>query len=298
MGAVILVQLLLGLAPGDAIDMLPNSEEARSVLAAEWHLDESLASQVVSYLADISRGNFRHSLVYRSGMAVFDVIGVPGVHSAWRLAIALLVVMLLGTSMAWWTSGMKRPPVRFMVPMVSIVPVFLLAHLLIHVLNSLTWYGMSNSWIARPEWFALPAEPSFIRTSLSIIVLAVGSGALSDVHTALENTFKEIRRSDYVLAARARGAPIWPHVWRNSLVPLIGVAARRIPMMIGGLVILEKIFLLNGIGSILWEAAILRDFPLATGITVVIAVVVASVEWIRRTSGAILDPRLRIERVQ
>ena len=197
-----------------------------------------------------------------------------------------------GTALAWRHSGRTSWTQRS-VQAVSLVPVFLAAHLIIDGLNRMTHAAVTAGWIARPGWFALPIEPSTVRSLIAITILAVGSGALSTVTDEIDDALSRVRNSGFVDAARARGTATWPHVLRNMVVPLISITTRRLAFFVGGLVILEKVLLLNGVGRILWEAALLRDFPLALGVGLVLAAVVASGRLIGHIVALSVDPRLR-----
>ncbi|MFT7519760.1 MAG: peptide/nickel transport system permease protein [Kiritimatiellia bacterium] len=291
-GAVVLVQALLILAPGDAIDSLPNAEEVRAVLEAEWQLDQSPPVQVLSYLYDVATGNLRTSLVYRPGKPVVEIIAMPVLRSLSILMAALTLSVGCGTAMAWFTAG-RMSPVRWVTQAVSIVPVFLIAHMGIYLFNVVAWQLMQANAIARPDWFALPIEDHPLRTALAIVVLAVGSGALADVQTEVENELVRIRASGYVDAARARGAALWPHVLLNLLPSLSTLIAAKAAFFVGGLVILEKILLINGVGAILWRATLERDYPLALGITLVTAAVVVAMRLFGDTVRVAVDPRRR-----
>lgn len=287
-----LVQSLLYFAPGDAIDTLPNAEELRPVLEEQWKLGASLPTQIGAYLWDLMRGDLRTSLVYRPGMPVWEVIAGPASRSVQILLASTLLASVAGVALALWTQGrahLARPAVWA----ISIVPVFLLARLLIHVLNTSTWALIEADLITRPGWFALPLEDHPFRWALAVTLLALGSGALSEIHAETEGLLGRIRASGYVEAARARGAPLWPHILRNAIPPLTVVITSRAAFFVGGLVILEKILLLNGIGAILWQAALARDYPLALGITLLTATAVG----LARLGGDVLrlawDPRRR-----
>lgn len=295
LGAAVVVQCLLAFAPGDAIDSLPNADELRPMLQAQWHLDQPLPVQIGSYLFDVLRGDLRTSLVYRPGMPVLDVIAGP----AWRSLLLLLsatgLTTIVGVGLAFFTSwrgGLARPAVWA----VSILPVFLLARLTVHGLNAGAWALMEAGTIARPGWFALPIEDHPLRWAVAVTLLALGSGALAEVHAESEALLRRIRRSGYVQAARARGAPTLPHVVRNLLPPLTVVIASRAAFFVGGLVILEKILLLNGAGAILWRAALDRDYPLALGITLLAAAVVGLARLAADSARLALDPRRRSAR--
>jgi ABC-type dipeptide/oligopeptide/nickel transport system permease component len=290
--AVGFVLVLLLAAPGDAIDMQTNSEEMRPVLAAEWHLDRPIAERWAWAVFDAARGDLGTSLTYRPGKPVAEVIAGPARRSLVWLVSALVLSVAWGTLLAWFTAG--RPTVtRRVTQAISIIPVFLLAHLVVNSLNELAFSAMNAGWIARPAWFALPDQPSALRTALAVVLLAVGSGALSDVHAEVEDALVRIRGSGYVDAALARGAPTWPHVAMNLVPPLATIVTHRAPFFVGGLVILEKVLLLNGMGYVLWEAALKRDYNLAVGITLFTAAFVCLARLVGDTIRLAVDPRLR-----
>jgi len=294
LGAVGLVLVLLWAAPGDPIDLLPNGEELRPILEEQWQLDRPLGARFVAYFSHLSRGDLGTSLTYRPGMPVTEVILEPALRSTGWLVAALGVAMVWGTALAWGTAG--RPTWnRTFWQLVSIAPVFLLAHVAVNGINEATLALVDSGWMDRPRWFALPGQPHPFRTILAIVLLAVGSGTLSEVRAEVENALVKIRSSGYVAAARARGERVWPHVALNLAGPLTTIASSRAAFFVGGLVILEKVLLLNGAGSILWQAAVLRDYPLALGITVIFASIVCTARLLGDAVRIAIDPRLRAE---
>ena len=126
-----------------------------------------------------------------------------------------------------------------------------------------------------------------------LVVLAVGSGSLAEVHAALEDEIVRIRNAPFVDAALARGAPIAPHVLLNLLPPLTTIMANRTAFFVGGLVVVEKVLLLNGAGSMLWQACGARDYPLAMGLAIVAAAVVCATRLMGDVLRVGVDPRLR-----
>ncbi|HHO50663.1 MAG TPA: ABC transporter permease [Deltaproteobacteria bacterium] len=292
LGAIAFVGLLLVLAPGDPISLIPNGEELRPQLEAEWGLSRPLHERYLHYLSRILTLDLGTSLAYRPGQPVIDVIRGPALYSLGRVLAALSCAMAWGTALAWWTAERPSAP-RILIQGISIVPIFLLAHATVTGLNEGAFALMTAGYIERPPWFALPDQPSALRTQLSILLLAVGSGSLSEVHAQVEEALVRIRRSAYVDAARARGAPLWPHIALNLLPPLASTLAERAAFLAGGIVIVEKVLLLNGAGSVLWEAALLRDYDLAMALALLAA---AAVGLVRLASDAVrlaVDPRLR-----
>jgi peptide/nickel transport system permease protein len=290
-GAAALVQGLLWLAPGDAIDILPNAEEVRPVLEHEWGLDQPIWVRWATFLWRALHFDLGTSLTWRPGAPVIEVIAWPALRTLGWVSAGMLVSLAIAVVMARVTAG--RPSIaRRAVQLLSPVPLFLLAHFAINGLNSVAFDLMNRGFIARPSWFALPDTDSWLRTLLAVGLLAIGSGALTDLHGQVEDAFVAVRGSGYVDAARARGEPVGAHVAWNLTPILASLACSRVAFFVGGTVVLEKVLLLNGVGAVLWQAAQLRDYNVALGITVVLAAVVVSVRLVGDLIKLALDPRV------
>ncbi len=298
-GATAFVLALLVTAPGDPIDVLPNGAELRPQLEEAWGLDQPLVVRYGRYLQRVGQLDLGTSLTYRPGQPVLEVIAGPAGGTLARLLGALVVVTVAGLALALATSGPEsqrsgRLGGRWGVQAVSLVPVFLLAHALVLGFNETAWALMEAGRITRPDWFALPDQPSSLRTTLAITILAVGSGALAEAHAQIEAALQRIRDSPYVDAARARGEPVWPYVARNLVPPLAATVAERAAYLAGGVVIVEKVLLLNGVGAVLWQAALLRDYDLALAIALLAAAAVGLVRLAADGVRLAVDPRLRV----
>lgn len=291
-GVVLLAQLLLHAAPGDPVDLVPNGEEMRAGLEAEWGLDRPFHERYLSFLGRAARGDLGTSLTYRPGASVTDLVLPAAGRSLGILLPALVLAMGTSTVLAWRTAG--RPgSTRRVVQVVSVAPVFLLAFVAVHVLNEGAFLLVERGLVPRPSWFALPDQESALKLALAIGVLAVGSSCLAEVHAAVEDELVRIRNAPFVDATLARGAAVGPVVLRNLVAPLATLTASRTAFLAGGLVIVEKVLHLNGAGAMLWQACRLRDYPLALGIAVLAAAVVAGARLAGDLVRVAVDPRLR-----
>jgi peptide/nickel transport system permease protein len=292
LGAVLLVQGLLALAPGDAIDLLPNGDELRAGLAAEWGLDLPLHERLVATLGRLARGDLGTSLTWRPGASVAELVADTGARSLILLGPGLLLGVALAVGLGAWSARGGTRLLR-VVQVVSVVPAFLAAYMLVMGINAATWALVERGLITRPEWFALPDTPSALRTALAIGVLAVASGGLTEMHAACDAELRRLRTAPFVDAARARGAATWPIVLHNLVPPLVDIAASRAAWLLGSLVVVEKLLLYSGAGAALWQACRLRDYPVAIGITLVSAILVAGARLVADLVRMAVDPRLR-----
>lgn len=291
LGATAFVMALLVLAPGDPIDLLPDGEAQRATLEAQWGLDRPLPERYATTLARALTLDLGTSLTYRPGQPVIEVVAGPALRTLGLVAAAVVCALAGGLGLALWTAGRRRR--GWLVQAVSIVPVFLLAHTLVLGINELTWSLVQSQTIGRPDWFALPDQPSALRTTLAIAVLAIGSGALSEAHGQIESSLVEIRKSPFVDALRARGQSAWPHVLANLVPPMAATMAERAAFLAGGAVIAEKVLLINGVGAVLWEAALLRDYDLALAIALFAAAFVGLARLAADGIRLAVDPRMQ-----
>ncbi len=299
LGAALLVQLLIALAPGDAVDLLPNADQLRPVLAAEWGLDRPVSERLWLTLGRLARGELGTSLTYRPGTPVTELVVQGARHSAAVLIPGLLTGLVAALVTALWTS--KRvvsgrpggPELTGFLRSLSVVPAFLAAFLLVGGFNAAAWWGIEHGLIGRPEWFALPDTDSGLRSALAVLLVGVASAGLTEQHAALHAALRELRAAPFIEATFARGAAVWPHLLLNLLPVLLELAASRSASAIAGLLVVERMLLINGAGAMLWQACLLRDVPLAIGLTLAAALAVTTARLVADLLRLWLDPRLR-----
>jgi len=291
-GAVLLIQLLLWAAPGDPVDLVPNGAEVREQLERDWGLDQPPLLRTLGFLARAAQGDLGTSFTYRPGATVTELILPAAGRSLGLLLPALALALAAGLALAFACAG--RPSLlRRAVQALSVAPVFLLAFLAVQILNEGVYAGMEAGWFGRPAWFALPDTDSPLKALIAVLVLALGSGAVAEVQASVEDEVVRLRNATFVDAAIARGAPAWRHVLWNLLPPLATIAYGRAAFFLGGLVIVEKVLHMNGVGSMLWQACRMRDYPVALGITILAAAAVCCARLVGDAVRVSVDPRLR-----
>ncbi len=278
------------LAPGDPIDLI-GGDDARAALAAELGYDRSPAERLGGWLLGAARGDLGTSRVVRPGAPVTELLAARAGTSARTLVGATALLAGLGTATALAARG--RRSLGLAVDAISSPPAFLLAFAVVTTTNEATWALVSRGLVARPAWFALPDQPSVLRDALGIAVLAVASGAWSQVHAELGDHLARTARAPWLDAAIGRGEAVGGLLLRATAPVLAAVVADRAAVLAGGLVVVEKVLLVPGLGATLFDAAAGRDYDLACALTLVLAgwVVAArtAAAWVR---GA-FDPRLR-----
>jgi len=145
--------------------------------------------------------------------------------------------------------------------------------------------GYGDSWLDRLHHLALPA-----------FIIALGTSALTI--RSLRSSVIAVLTADYVDTARAKGLPesavIWRHVFRNSLSSTISVLAVHTSWVIGGTVVIETVFGIPGLGSLLVASISARDYPMVQGLTITFAVLVVIVNLLADIAYSVVDPRVRL----
>lgn len=209
-------------------------------------------------------------LVARGAARSLPIIGAALILS---LGTGLLLALLLGDRVR----GLGRAA-RVVVHAGSLVPVFLLGYLGLVV-------------------FAVPPEGGGL-TLAAVCILALGDGMLTDVVLALDAELERLRDRDFVHSMRLRGVRSWLRLMPHIALPLAQLAAAKVTFLIGGVLILEKVLGIQGIGLMGYQAAVQPDFQLLIAITVLATAVVATMHLGVDVLRTMVDPRVRKERRQ
>ena len=169
------------------------------------------------------------------------------------------------------------------------IPNFWLATLLILL------FALTLRWLPAGGYVPFVDDP--LRNLEMMVMPALSLGIVSSalLLRIMRASVLEVLSSDYIRTARAKGAPqgavIWRHAMRNALIPFLTVGAVEFGFLFGGVVIIEDMFLLPGIGSLVLVGIINRDYPVLLAAALVITVVVLTANMVVDLIGSILDPR-------
>jgi len=155
------------------------------------------------------------------------------------------------------------------------------------------WWGWS------PEVKFVPFRQDPLHNLSQMILPAIILGtSLSAVTMRLTRTMMlEVLRQDYIRTARAKGLTetlvVARHALRNALIPVVTLIGLQAPLLIGGAVIMEQIFVIPGMGLLLLEAVNQRDYPIITGVFLIVGVAVMVINLLVDLSYGMLDPKVR-----
>lgn len=290
-GVATLVFMMMHLLPGDPVEVMLSrsggSAEAIASLRAQLGLDDPLLVQYYRFFSNALRGEFGRS-VY-SGIEVSQLIATQ-FPATLELAVGgLLVAVVLGLGLGLIAALNHNTWLDNLCSALSVLgvsmPIFWLGLLLVFVFSLAL------------GWFPATGEGSIKHLILPWAVLGfVSAGSIARLFRA---SMLDVLSREYMTTARAKGlrrtVVITRHALRNSLIPVITMIGMQFAFLLGGTVVTEMIFARRGMGQLIINAIIWKDFPVVQGAVLVTAVTYMGVNLLVDLSYGLIDPRIRYE---
>jgi peptide/nickel transport system permease protein len=198
----------------------------------------------------------------------------------------MLGALLLGVLGATRRDGFLDNGVKFIAVLGQALPGFWVAIVAVFIF-SVTWQLLPTSGLGGPSHYVLP-------------VLTLAFYLLPGMMRLVRSSMLDVLDSEYIKLARIKGLPermiIWKHALRNALIAPLTVAGVLFAMLITGAVIIETVFSWPGIGFIVVEGVLARDFPLVQAIVIMVAVFVLAINLLVDITYAYIDPQIRYQR--
>jgi len=296
-GVALLVFFLLRLAPGDPVQMMmENSNVSQAVIAAErarLGLDQPAYIQFYHWFKGIIVGDFGVSMW--TGNPVLQEIGTRLELSLQVAVMATLLAILLAVPLGTLSAVFKDTWIDQLVRLFSIaglaVPSFWLGMIIILLL--LTCFA----WIPPLTFTPFFEDPWKNLSQLIWPALAVGYRYSAVAMRMMRSSILEVLQEDYIRTARAKGVfermVISRHAMRNALLPVITVIGLEFAFLIGGLVVTEQVFNLNGIGKLFVQAVARNDYNMIQGLVLLVATFFVLINFAIDLLYGFFDPRIR-----
>lgn len=298
--ASLIVFVTVRLIPGDVIDLMLSQNDvsadklSRDKLIAALGLDRPMLEQYLQWVGDILfRGDLGSSLWQGTSVVELLVARLPITFELGALAllVALTMALPIGVYSAIRQDGIGDFLARSFAILLLAVPSFWMGTMVM-VFPSI-WWG----WSPEVNYVHFSTDP--IQNLKQMIVPAIVLGtALSAITMRMTRTMMlEVLRQDYIRTAWAKGLNeklvVMRHALRNALIPVVTLIGLQAPLLIGGAVILEQIFVIPGMGLLLLDAVNQRDYPIIAGVFLIVGVAVMLINLIVDLSYGMLDPRVR-----
>ena len=251
-------------------------------------LDKSIPEQFWIFVTDVLRGDLGESLFKKK--PVTEMIGAA-LPNTFKLAIPSFVIAMAGALLLGVLSATRRDSildniVKFIAVMGQALPGFWVAIVAVY-LFSVKLRLLPTSGVGGIDHYILP-------------VCTLAFFLLPGMMRLVRSSMLDVLDSEYIKLARIKGLPertvIWKHALRNALIGPLTVAGVLLAGLITGAVITETVFSWPGIGWIMVEGVMARDFPLVQAITMLVAAVVLGVNLLVDITYAYIDPQIRYQR--
>ncbi|MFG1842120.1 ABC transporter permease [Micromonospora sp. NPDC049175] len=291
-GSTFLIYWLVWAVPGDPFAGKCGErrcpDQYIAFMTEKYHLDQNVFVQYANYMKNLLQGDFGQTFSQR------DIGGIiatayPNTLKLALVALAIEAVIGLGAGVL---TGLRRN--GFLDNLVLVSTLFLLA-LPVFVV------GFVLQWLLGVQWgITKPTVSSEMRWSELIVPgFVLGSASVAYIARVARTSIAENRRADYVRTAIAKGLPmrrvVGVHLLRNSLIPVVTLLGTDLGALMGGAIITEGIFQINGIGREVYRAIITKESATVVGIVVVLVVVYLVMNLLVDLLYAALDPRIRYE---
>ncbi len=291
-GATLLLYALVFLMPGDPVQALGGdrglSETARARIEAEYNLDKPFLVQYLLYIKGIFMGDFGKTF---SGQPVSSVMAnaFPVTIKLGLMALAFEAIfgIIFGVIAGVRRGGIFDSTILVASLIVIAIPSFVIGFVLQYLLGV--------------KWGVLPATVGRNESFTALLMPAIVLGALSCAYVIrlTRQSVSENLRADYVRTARAKGLSegtvMQRHVLRNSMIPVVTFLGADLGALMGGAIVTEGIFGINGIGGQIYQSIIKGEPATVVSITTVLVIIYIIANLLVDLLYAVLDPRIRYD---
>jgi peptide/nickel transport system permease protein len=298
LGVTIVLFMAVRFLPGDVVDQILGdfgaaSPETRHQLEERYSLNDSIPQQYGAWLGDLVTGDLGTSII--SGRPVSSEVRrrLPATVElgAFAMIFSLLIALPIGVISAVKQNSIIDFAGRSIAILLLSVPSFWLG--LLAITYGFVWFG----WAPPLRYEQIWDSPIQNLRIVWVPALILGGFLAGTTMRMTRSTMLEVMNEDYVRTARAKGlqekAVILRHGMRNAILPVLTVIGLQVPVIVGGTVILERIFSIPGMGSYLLTSLSNRDYPVVQAIVLFSATLIILTNLLVDLSYSVIDPRIR-----
>ncbi len=294
--ASIVTFLMLSILPGNAARIALGVQATEADVAAQgtaMGLDRPAVVRYLDWFGHVLVGDFGTSTVSRQaiGPEITDALGITVILVVSSVVLALVFAIPFGIL----TALRQRKPDGAILSGISqigvAVPGFLSGMLLVTV------FAVTLRWLPAGGWVDPSEDFGGFVEHLILPAIALGSVQGAVLSRYVRSSVLEVMREDFIRTARAKGLgagrALFRHGLRNAAVPVMTVLGLQIATLLVGAVVIERVFSIPGLGSLLLDKVALRDLPAVQGIVLVLVVFVLALNFVVDLAFTLIDPRLR-----
>ena len=292
LGVSVVTFALMLATPGDPVRLLAGpraSEAAIAAIRARYGLDEPVLGQYLAYLGNALQGDLGQSLRYRAPVGELIAQHYPVTLFLVAYAVALSLPLVLG--MAVWSARRQGGAADHVIRLIGVagvaLPVFWLGILLSRL------FGVTLGWFPVSGFGETPLEHVH---HLFLPALSTAIWVAPILMRNLRATLLDQMERDYVVAGLSKGLPegevFRSHVFPNSVLPTLNLFGIVVATLLGGSIIVETVYAVPGMGKLMVESILARDYFVVQGATLVFALTTVAVMLAVDVAAALIDPRV------
>jgi len=251
-----------------------------------YGFDRPLIVQYGDWLLKLLKGDFGISMYFKTDVAplIFSKLETTLLLAVYALGVALVISVPLGVLAAIYKNSWIDRLCLAVAVVGQAMPNFFFALILI-MLFSISWRLLPVSGSGTWQHFVMPA-------------ITLGYYAAPAFMRLIRAGMIEVLGADYIRTARAKGLPtttvIFKHALRNAIVPVVALAAVQLGFLLGGSIVIETIFALDGLGYLAYQSITFKDYPVTQIIVLLLSVIYILLTLASDLANAWLDPRIRV----
>lgn len=306
-GITLISFFLINLTPGKPTDVMSElnpkmTPEARAILEKHWGLDKPVYVRYFIWLKNVSKLDFGNSFSSDSRPVwdkIKERIPITVLINSIAMFLIFLIAVPIGIHSAVKPNSVSDKLTTFGVFVGFAMPTFWLA-LLLQLFFGAWLHILPISGIKSLNYENLSLIQKFFDSAkhLTLPIFITVFGSLAGLSRYMRSQMQEALNQEYIITARAKGLPentvIYKHALRNAILPVITILGLSIPGLISGSVIFETIFAIPGIGQLLYQAAMGRDYNVIMAEVVIVSVLTLLGNLLADIGYAIADPRIRV----
>ncbi len=284
--------LVFGLAritgsPTDTLLSFESSDEQRELMKAYWGLDRSLPEQYAIFMGNIFKGDLGDSFKWRQPVTDLVKERFPNtiILAVLAIAVASLIAVPMGVLSAVHRDTFFDSIGKSIALIGQSAPPF--------------WLGLVLMWVFAVRLDLVPTSGKSGVTSFILPTLALGLFWVAALMRLIRSAMLDVLDSEYVKLARIKGLAewkvIWKHVLRNAAIAPLTYFGIILGNLLVGSVTVETVFAWPGLGYLVFEAVIIRDYPLVQAVVLIFSVLFIAVNLLVDILYAYLDPRIRYQ---
>jgi len=281
---------MLEIIPGDPVLLMLSETASREMKEAVRHqlgLDKPFMQRYFNYLGKIMQGDLGRSFL--KGQKVAKLVGNAFPATAELAAASLFVMMLVGLPIGVLSALFPQSKVDFFAQMISLIGVSMPAF----------WIGLLLIYAFAYRLGLFPLGGRSGVTSLILPACSLSMSSVGFLMRIVRVSMLEVMSKEFITTARSKGLSeatvVWKHGLRNATIPIITVLGLQFGRLLGGAVVTEVVFSWPGMGRLIVEGILDRDYPLVQGAILVFGFVFVVINLLIDISYSIVDPRVRYD---